>query len=312
MITKPFVVLTGPTGTDKTAFTQIFAVTVSEDVDEQYLRLTVQPSWLDEKPLLGYYNPQTDKYVSTPFLNFLLKATENPGKPHFLCLDGMNLSPAERYFNSLLSAMESLDSYIHLHGFEKGSETGDAKLVPPRVKIPDNLLITGIINTDESLYQPSPRITDLANTIECSGVYSEFGSRKGEKRQTGISMQTLKKLRKTPRQEEKRLVLQTLSDLNQITEKHGFPISQRVRREFVDYVANSLNLYSLNEQENMNKAIDLQIKQRILPKIAGNNALEPLLDELRRYFKDRLPTSKRKTDRMKDRLAKHGSTSFYT
>jgi hypothetical protein len=39
--------------------------------------LSVRPDWRDSKALLGYYNPLTEGYESTPLLEFLLRAAIN-------------------------------------------------------------------------------------------------------------------------------------------------------------------------------------------------------------------------------------------
>ena len=90
--TKPFVILTGISGTGKTKITELFAQAVCEDFKKQYLLLPVRPDWNDDKYLLGYYNPLTKKYQTTPFLNFIMQACEDNENPYFICLDEMNLA----------------------------------------------------------------------------------------------------------------------------------------------------------------------------------------------------------------------------
>lgn len=310
--TKPFVILTGYSGMGKTALTRLMAEAVSDDVEEQYLRVSVQPDWLDDRGLIGFYNPLTEKYVSTPFLDFLLKAVDNPDRPYFLCLDEMNLSRVEYYLARFLSAVESLDREVHLHSMRGGVETEDGRYVPPKVKVPKNLFITGTINIDESTYPLSPKLLDRANTIEFFEVDLRGHPQKKEyKRRLALDMETLNRFRGALKPTEEARVIETLVEVNEKTMKRGFPVSYRVRREVLDYVANSKGIYSRVGEENLKAALDIQVKQRVLTKIMGTESVRPLLEDLLAYFKGRLPLSAEKVGRMLERLEELGFTSFY-
>ena len=88
-----------------------------------YEVVPVRPDWVDNRGLLGYLNPLTNKYSSEPFLNLLLRAqaeeeraeasNERP-HPFFVILDEMNLARVEHYFSDFLSALESGEA-IPLH-----------------------------------------------------------------------------------------------------------------------------------------------------------------------------------------------------
>lgn len=310
--TKPFVILAGYSGMGKTALTRLVAEAVAEDVEEQYLRVSVQPDWLDDKGLLGFYNPLTGQYVSTPFLDFLLRAAENPDKPYFLCLDEMNLSRVEYYFSRFLSAMESLDRTIHLHGVKDGAGTAYGRLVPPKLKMPSNLFISGTINIDESTYPLSPKLLDRANTIEFFEVDLRGHPKAGEyRRRLTLDMETLNRFRGALQPSEEERVIETLAEVNEKTLRRGFPISYRVRREVLDYVGNSRGIYSGDSEENLRTALDLQVKQRVLTKIAGTESVRPLLEDLEEHFTGRLPLSAEKVGRMLKRLDENGFTNFY-
>jgi 5-methylcytosine-specific restriction protein B len=156
--TKPFVILTGISGTGKTKITELFAKAVCEDFEKQYLLLPVRPDWNDDRNLIGYYNPLTKQYQTTPFLDFIMKAAQDPENPYFVCLDEMNLARVEYYFSTFLSAMESGSKEISLSGFN-----GDMEY---KTSIPSNLFFTGTVNMDETTYRFSPKVLDRANTIE--------------------------------------------------------------------------------------------------------------------------------------------------
>lgn len=77
--TKPFVILTGISGTGKTKIAQIFADYMCQDntQEERENRIafvSVRPDWMDNRGLLGYFNPLNDRYYATPTLRLLLSA----------------------------------------------------------------------------------------------------------------------------------------------------------------------------------------------------------------------------------------------
>ncbi|WP_135308544.1 hypothetical protein [Pseudomonas nabeulensis] len=84
--------------------------------EEGLLIVPVQPGLHDYSSLMGYVNPlDTESYVRTRFLDFLLQASSAPGRPYTLVLDEMNLSHPAQYLAPLLSSMETGDA-IELHG----------------------------------------------------------------------------------------------------------------------------------------------------------------------------------------------------
>ncbi len=93
--------------------------------------------------------------------------------PHFLILDEMNLSHVERYFADLLSAIESGEEIPLYEGSERKA---DGKVVPRRLRLPDNLFIIGTVNVDETTYMFSPKVLDRANVIEFRMEPSEMAA----------------------------------------------------------------------------------------------------------------------------------------
>ena len=151
-----------------------------EQPANNYVVVPVRPDWVDNRGLLGYLNPLTNEYSTTPFLNLLLRArdeqkrAETAGeKPHpfFVILDEMNLARVEHYFSDFLSALESGED-IPLHENEaiESGESESGPQVPRKLKVPGNVLFTGTVNVDETTYMFSPKVLDRAFTIEFDQV----------------------------------------------------------------------------------------------------------------------------------------------
>ena len=162
LLTKPFVILTGLSGSGKTKLAQAFVQWICQD-ESQYRIIPVGADWTNREPLLGYPNAlKPEEYVKpdSGVLDLIIQANDCLELPHFLILDEMNLSHVERYFADFLSVMESKEE-IPLHA-EDTVKNG----VPAKLKIPANLFIIGTVNIDETTNMFSPKVLDRANTIE--------------------------------------------------------------------------------------------------------------------------------------------------
>lgn len=187
---KPFLILTGLSGSGKTKLAQALAHWITPDpgwIDDDdhakgkkpnpyYALVPVGADWTGNENILGYPdglrppnagNP--GNYITKPALDLIRHAADSAqaAVPHFLILDEMNLSHVERYFADLLSMIES-DEGILLYCDEKDSE-GNPKTtrrIEPWLKLPNNLFIIGTVNVDETTYMFSPKVLDRANVIE--------------------------------------------------------------------------------------------------------------------------------------------------
>ncbi|MCJ7774299.1 MAG: AAA family ATPase [Desulfobacterales bacterium] len=304
--TKPFVILTGISGTGKTKIAQIFADYMCQDEDEEAKEkrkafIPVRPDWMDNKGLLGFYNILDQKYHPTRLLNLLLEASDNPGKPYFVILDEMNLAKVEQYFSDFLSIMESRTAdrpegeQITLHSKEK-VETDGARAIPGKIHIPSNVFFTGTVNVDETTYMFSPKVLDRANVIEFNEVDLDGYI-------TGVSHDASSYL-------ENPDVRNALIDpaippfcsrkdyvkFKDIIEEERNPIEALLSRlkkynfHFGYRVVNEMSRFGWIAQEasgghfDLDDAIDIQILQKVLPKFHGTQGKleEPLADLL--YF----------------------------
>ena len=147
---KPFVILTGNSGTGKTKLSQLFAQYLNDK--NNYRIIPVGANWTENRHILGYCNILNNKPQYTPAY-YLIKQSQEKSYPHFLILDEMNLSHVERYFADFLSAIESKETIPLAHKKEG-------------LELPNNLFIIGTVNVDETTYMFSPKVLDRANTIE--------------------------------------------------------------------------------------------------------------------------------------------------
>ena len=170
LATKPFVLLSGLSGSGKTKLAQAFAQWICES-EEQYTLIPVGADWTNREPLLGYPNALKDNEYVKPdndALHLLLNAKKDETRPYFLILDEMNLSHVERYFADFLSTMESKNT-IPLHKIDN-----EINNIPKTIKLPPNLFIVGTVNIDETTYMFSPKVLDRANTIEFTQRFTLF------------------------------------------------------------------------------------------------------------------------------------------
>ena len=176
LLAKPFLILTGPSGTGKTRGAIELARAICDEGSSAVI--AVGADWTDNRHVLGYLNPlQTQNgeaggipiYETTPVLELILHANDpaNRDKPHVLILDEMNLSHVERYFADSLSAMELDEKKNALKMHAAGTaKTRDEKDVLGSINFPENLFVIGTVNIDETTYMFSPKVLDRANVIE--------------------------------------------------------------------------------------------------------------------------------------------------
>jgi len=343
LLTKPFVILTGLSGSGKTKLAQSFATWICA-VRDQYCIVPVGADWTNREPLLGFPNalvPNEYKPDEYGVLQLILRAGSNPEKPYFLILDEMNLSHVERYFADFLSVMESKAS-IALHSGDQ-----DWNGIPAALSFPKNLFIIGTVNIDETTYMFSPKVLDRANVIEFRVTEAEMRGYLA-----GTSVPRLQNLAGLGASMADSFV-ETAGDENLITsnsqsltdalmkfftelKKTGAEFGYRSASEILRFSAVVKKIApEWKSGESIDDAIiDAAIMQKLLPKVHGSKRkLEPVLKTLgtlcltdaqkfddittdRNTFnyadrsKVRYPLSLEKILRMYDNLNSNGFTSY--
>lgn len=309
--TRPFVILAGLSGTGKSKLSQLYAEAMGHTVqNKHYLRLAVRPSWNDDRYLLGYLNTLTGEYVTEPAVDFIMKAEEDRDNLYFFCLDEMNLAHVEYYFSQFLSALEEenpSDRLIPLCSekvLAQLAKNGKKVGIAPFVLIPINLLFTGTINVDETTQPLSDKVIDRANTIEFFSVeLDKIPERKPLPDPITVSAAMWQSYITHEPDTTYRTQIITIG---KILNKADLGLGYRILRDIELYLANSKNLLQSLV------AFDLQVKQRILPRVRGTEAIRSVLDELADFMKrNNLPRSEKRLDEMKVRLKRDGYTNFW-
>jgi 5-methylcytosine-specific restriction protein B len=169
LATKRFVLLTGLSGSGKTRIAQGFGQWLGRDC---YKVIAVRPDWSGPDDLMGYENglsPTKDgrhAWTVPAAMEFMLSALRRPDRPHLLLLDEMNLAHVERYFADVLSGMESGEAVIPDLRLDDDGEWRLPSGGNTHRPFPSNLFVVGTVNIDETTYMFSPKVLDRANTIE--------------------------------------------------------------------------------------------------------------------------------------------------
>ncbi len=282
LLTKPFVILTGLSGSGKTKIAQAFAMWICES-EEQYRIVPVGADWSNREPLLGFPNALiSDDYVKPEnrALELIIAANKNPGKPYFLILDEMNLSHVERYFADFLSVMESKGS-LSLH-------TGDSEWngVPAKIAFPNNLFIVGTVNIDETTYMFSPKVLDRANVLEFRITKTEMEAffkntslvdldgLKGDGATMGPSFVALANNHTLATRDATGINIVLLNFFTEL-KKTGAEFGYRSATEIIRL---SAVINHIAPDWDKDKIIDVAIMQKLLPKVHGSRRkLEPVL-----------------------------------
>jgi hypothetical protein len=353
---KPFLLLAGISGTGKSRIVRELARACWEEWTEEYQAqkprnfemVQVKPNWHDSSELIGYVSrvSGTPVFVAGVFLKFVAKAWEEPNVPYFLCLDEMNLAPVEQYFAEYLSVVESRKSkegkVITDPILEKSDEdwyypliiqlTQDEdtkkKFLTEGISIPQNLIVVGTVNMDETTFSFSRKVLDRAMTIEMNEVdlrgglserYERIG-KLGETELIGTAVEGVDVYNAYQPVCDKVIVY--LEAINKELEGTPFKIAYRTRNEAMLYVVNNLPYKQDGETEDyvINRALDEITNMKILSRIEGDaDKIGNLLERLAKVIKEQLgeqfsienSVSLKKLDEMQKRLSS-GYTSFWS
>ncbi|MEG0384090.1 MAG: AAA family ATPase [Solibacillus sp.] len=323
---KPFVILSGISGTGKTKVVQLFANAVGATQDNgRYQLIPVRPDWSDSSDLLGYTDLKGD-FVKGQLTEMVIRASENPDYPHFVVLDEMNLARVEYYLSEFLSVIESRDR-------QNGKITTSTlvRVGEKEYGLPNNLYIIGTVNMDETTYPFSKKVLDRANSIEFNDInltsYSMLSDSTEEVSPVNVHNDQFASqylFLKEAYSQYKEIIEEVSVYLEKINKQLQLIYAQvgyRVRDEICFYMIYNEEMKLLEEDE----AMDFCIMQKILPRISGAGTdVEDLLKALFEEFagvnyKEEIeistaatyPQSAKKVQEMLKRLGRQGFTSFW-
>jgi len=288
LLTKPFVILTGLSGSGKTKLAQAFVKWICQD-ESQYRIIPVGADWTNREPLLGYpnaLNPGDYVKPDNGVLELIIQANNRTALPHFLILDEMNLSHVERYFADFLSVMESREE-IPLY-----TESSIKNDVPAKLKVPSNLFFIGTVNIDETTNMFSPKVLDRANTIEFRISQEEMKNFLGNIKDINmdalagkgagmaksfLDMASNKSFANTDIDAINTTLVQFFGELKKTGAEFGYRSASEIIRLMH-------HLSVLDSGLTTNQKIDISIIQKLLPKLHGSRRkLCPILETLGAY-----------------------------
>ena len=336
LLSKKFCILTGLAGSGKTKIAEAFAMWLCAS-PEQYRIVAVGADWTSNENLLGYADALQTGVYRPPVngaLELILRAHGDKTNPYFLILDEMNLSHVERYFADFLSAMESSNAPLSLHGVAAGLQAGGVGgaggvEVPSSVALPDNLFIIGTVNVDETTYMFSPKVLDRVNVIEFRATAAQMGAFLDDPAgidldglaSQGAGFATAFVARAQADADISALVdtqgaavapklkadlLQVFDALAGVGAEFGF----RTAKEIARFMVIHKELSGLDWQ--YKDALDAQVVQKLMPKLHGSaRKLDAVLKALDTFATQHaLVLTGEKVKRMQERLVRDGFTSF--
>lgn len=311
---KPFLLLAGISGTGKSRIVRELARSCWDTDSEEYKAqkprnfemIQVKPNWHDSSELLGYVSRiNGDRFIVGPFLKFMVKAMQEPEMPYFLCLDEMNLAPVEQYFAEYLSVIESrklseggsietdpiidfeestaywsLINQLFSEEEDKEYKKNDGK----KLTIPQNLIVVGTVNMDETTFSFSRKVLDRAMTIEMNEVNLMSGLKD---RHEPIGKQSVETLVGNAvegvdvydhYQDVCDICLKYLTEVNAVLDGTPFKVAYRTRNEVLLYVVNNLPYNQTEEGETLSqeyviaKSLDEITNMKILSRIEGDES----------------------------------------
>lgn len=312
---KPFLLLAGISGTGKSRIVRELARACWDEGSKEkdahkprnFEMVQVKPNWHDSSELLGYVSRiGADKdgngvtFVAGDFLKFIAKAWEENTVPYFLCLDEMNLAPVEQYFAEYLSVVESRKAtaegvvtdpivkksaepwYYTLCNELTTDENLRQQFLNDGISIPQNLIVIGTVNMDETTFSFSRKVLDRAMTIEMNEVDLYGGLTKrhepigklGIEEFIGTCVEGVDVY--TAHKEVCDTVIAYLQEVNALLEGTPFKIAYRTRNEFLLYVVNNLSYNKDAEGKDLAqnfviaRALDEITNMKILSRIEGD------------------------------------------
>ncbi len=313
------VLLNGTVGVGKTSIIQKSAEALGGKAEI----IPIRPSWLDPSDLLGFFDPISEVFRPSSFTTALKKAYKDPDRIFLICLDELNLAKIENYGADLLSTIEYSKSQVNrdIEGSKLSLYSEDIQTVlwgklmllnsiqnhtpdqlllikklerlndtPAKLEIPQNLVLIGTLNSDETTYDLSPKAIDRSYVItyppadlrlegeqfieDIQMGYLSVGKIQSEIKYCVEQIQGTGDLADTWRKDWNRII-----DWNEryLINKIGIPVGYRIKREYQIFFAVAHSLGITDE----NHCLGYFIFTKLLPRISfiKNDERETLCQE---------------------------------
>ena len=169
MASSQMIILQGLSGTGKSSLPRLFRKALNFELG----LFPVQPSWRDNRELLGYDNDFTKKFKETEFTKFIYKISA----PHYenniniAVLDEMNLARVEYYFADFLAVLENDTTEWMIPLVPAYDETDESRIPKylinkTNLQIKGNTWFVGTVNRDESTFGITNKVYDRAMVID--------------------------------------------------------------------------------------------------------------------------------------------------
>lgn len=269
-------ILSGISGTGKSKLAQVYSEALGLKTNH-FKMVPVAPSWLDETDLLGYVDTQQRRYIpaATGLASLLLEAEKYPQQTFVVCFDEMNLAKVEHYFSQFLSVLEmdltSPNRQIRLYSEELEAEITNANDFPSNIRILDNLIFIGTVNTDETVHRFSDKVLDRSHIIQLKVEPFNLMMYDEEINCEPLHLQSFHLKQFTSAKKGFSLTQQQIDFLWELNEllndtSANFGFGPRIVKQINNYMANVTESTSFFVAD----AFDLQITARILPKLRGS------------------------------------------
>lgn len=271
---NPLTVLAGVSGTGKTLLPILYA----RYMNMLQLTISVQPRWDSPQDLFGFYNYLEHRYKATELSRLLYAYNKDPKLNDYMTIvlfDEMNLAKTEYYFSDILSKLE-----LRRIGSKDAALSIDLSR-QLKLQIPENLLMVGTMNEDESTQTLSDKVLDRANVLRfgkpttvISLDFEKQNVQKGQKEfaNSQEEVHVTKAVWETWRGSTSKAatvnidaIKKWLQTINNAMDDLGRPFGYRVQEAILQYVWQYPEVYP-----NAYKlAFADQIEQKILPKLRG-------------------------------------------
>lgn len=300
-------ILAGLPGTGKTSLARLLTTILAPK--DRVSEVSVSRGWTSQKDLIGFQNPLTNKFHSSPTgvyellcqLDYEVHNNNYKNSPlAFTILDEANLSPIEHYWSIFYNLTDSYATENNYLSISLGNNS--------QISYANNLRFIATINYDQTTENLSPRIIDRANIIQIPEL-DNINFNNSDFKHLNISYQKCIEFFKLNDFEDiindidfkNNIVEEIYNKVKVIFKELKSPISPRVEIAIKRYC---LVADDLMKKEPI-KPLDYCIAQRLLPTInLQGDSSKRKLDELLRILEDNnLNNSKS----ILDKIIKNGS-----